>query len=563
MLFFRPPRRLRKLKRYRQILTRLIFYGFAEVIENLGLVPRRLLRARVQEMSPGRQIRRLPLGARLRLLFEDLGPTFIKLGQILSLRSDLLPEEVANELRKLQYEAAPLRFERLQPALDAALGPGWRARLRSIDPQPVASASIAQVHRAVAADGRVLALKIQRPGIEEVIRADLAILTDLASLLERYLPRTRLYRPVQLIDHFARVISLELDFFYEGRTMDMVRRSFQGEPAIHVPEVDWQLSSERLLAMEYIEGVSLADEKRLAASGVDTRRVAELAARYVLAQVFEHGIYNADPHPANFIVRPDGVLAPIDFGMVGLLDEELKQALVTVLWSFVNRDPDRLLRVFSNLELLGDTDPRRRTELGQDLSRLLHYYHHLPVGQLSVGRMFQDLSEVIRRHRILLPVDLATTFKVMVTLENLVKRLDPGFDLVRVARPFLDRVLAGRLREWTSRDRLFELLEDTGRLLRELPDDAREIVKKLRSGKLRLTLDLEDLHDQVREIDRSVNRLAFAVVIAGLLIGSSFFLRDTRLPLLFGLPILGLAGFAAAIVLGVWFLIGILRSGRL
>ncbi|MBN1835805.1 MAG: AarF/ABC1/UbiB kinase family protein [Spirochaetales bacterium] len=563
MLLFRPHRRLRKLRRVRQILTRLAYYGFAELAEAVGLRRRRLLSGAVQELRPGRRVRRLPFGARLRLLFEELGPTFIKLGQMLSLRSDLLPEEITEELRTLQYGAAPLPFEKLEPVLEQALGRPWRECFTSIDPQPVASASIAQVHRATTREGRAVALKIQRPGIDQLIQSDLSILADLAALIERYLPRARIYRPVELVDQFAKTITLELDFAYEGRTMDLVRRNFQEEPALHVPEVLWPLSSECLLTMEFIEGVRLSDEALLAESGVDTRHIAKVGARYVLKQVFEHGIYNADPHPANFIARKDGVLVPLDFGMVGLLDQELKQALVTMLVAFVSQDPDKLLRVFYNLELLSETTQRSRSELSQDLSRLIHYYHHMPLAQMSMGRMLLDLNAIIRRYRISLPVDLALTLKVVVTVESLGKSLDPEFDVVTVARPFVERVRLGRLREWVDQDKIFELAEDTGRLARALPYDTYEILKKLRSGRLKLTFDIEDFDQRIREVDRSVNRLSFAVVIAGLLVGSSFFLRGAAQPVLFGMPILGVAGFSIAVILGVWFLFGIIRSGRL
>ncbi len=552
MLFARTRQRLGKLKRYRQILSRLVFYGFSELSE--ALLPHR-------RITLPRRLRGLGSGARLRLLFEELGPTFIKLGQFLSLRSDLLPDEVTSELQKLQYGAAPLPFERLEPVLAAELGADWRKRFASFDPQPVASASIAQVHRAVGLQGEQLALKIQRPGIEELVQADLAILTDLAVLLERALPRLRPFRLVSLLDHFARVLRLELDFQYEARTMELFRRNFRGDRSLHIPAVYATLSTPRVLAMELVEGVRLSDPGRFREAGLDTRRIAAVGARYVLAQIFQHGVYNADPHPANFIVRPDGVLAPLDFGMVGVLAEEHKQALVNVLLAFVNKDPGRLLRVFEELELL--EQDQARGELTGDLGRLVNYYHHMPVSQLAISRVLADLYALIRRYGIALPVDLALTLKVMVTLESLGKRLDPEFDFVNAARPFVVKVRTRRLRGFLDRESLLELAEDTERLARALPSEAYDLLKKAGSGRLKLRLDLEELGDVVREIDRSVNRLSFAVVIAGLLIGSAFVAREGVGPSFLGLPILGLAGFFVAVVMGIWFLVGTLRSGRL
>lgn len=557
--FINPRHRIHKITRSSQILTRLVFYGFTELTEALGFRRRRWLGSRVTEIAKGRRIRRLPFGARLRLLFEELGPTFIKLGQLLSLRPDLLPEEITMELRKLQYAAAPLAFTKLEPILREEWGGQWRKKFRRIETKPLASASIAQVHRAVTLEGEEIVLKIQRPGIRDLIRSDLAILTDLAGLIERYLPRARIYRPAQLVDHFSKVLTLELDFCYEGRTMDLVRENFLHDTGIHIPKVHWGLSSERVLVMEYIEGIRLSDETELA--GLDTKKIADTGAKYVLAQVFEHGVYNADPHPANFIVRHDGVLVPLDFGMVGTLDEEMKQALVNMLLAFVNKDPNKLMRLFFTLELLDET--ARRSELSYDLSRLINYYHHIPVAHLSIARILQDLNAVIRRYRIALPVDLALTLKVVVTVESLGQRLDPEFDIIGVARPFVERVRVNRVKEWVDPEKIFDLLEDTAKLLRSLPYDIHELLKKARTGKLKLSLDLEDLDPRVREIDRSVNRLSFAVVISGLLVGSSFSMRQAIGPSLFGLPILGLAGFATAGILGIWFLIGILRSGRL
>lgn len=566
MLFARAHRRLRKLKRYRQVLATIVFYGFGEVTE--AVRPRRR-RARAAEAGSGERttgraagnLRHLGAGARLRLLFEALGPTWIKLGQFMSLRSDLLPEQITSELEKLLLRAAPLPLERLEPVLAETLGPSWRDLFSSFDAEPIGSASIAQVHRAVTRDGRAIVLKVQRPGIEEVIESDLAILEDLAVLLERALPRLRAFRLVRLIEHFGRVLRLELDFNYEARTMAMVRENFRRDRTVHIAEVLPELSSRRVLAMEYVEGVLLSDPEGLAAAGVDTRRIAGVGLRYVLAQMFEHGVYNADPHPANFIVRPDGVLAPVDFGMVGVLNEDVRQGLVGLVRAFVEGDPARLLRVFSGLELLDDQ--ASQAELADELGRLINYYRHMPVAQMDVARMLADLNSVVRRYRIELPVDLALTLKMLVTLESLGKRLDPGFDFMQEARPFLAKVRARRLRDLASRERLADFAEETGRLARALPFATYDLLKKARTGRLKLRLDLEELGDVAREIDRSVNRLGFAVVIAGLLVGSSLVSASGIGPSFLGLPILGLAGFSAAIVMGIWFLVGTLRSGRL
>jgi len=445
--------------------------------------------------------------------------------------------------------------------LAEARGEDWRRLFRSVEEPPGAAAAIAQVHRALTADGRSVALKIQRPGIDRVIGADLAILKDLAGLLERYLPGTRMYRPVELVEHFAKVITLELDFGYEGRTMDLVRRGFQSEPGIAVPEVLWPLCSDKLRVREFAEGVRLSEPEGCAAAGVDTRKIAQIGVRYILKQVFEHGVYNADPHPANFVVRPDGVLVPLDFGMVGSLDGELKAALVDMLLAFVDKEPEKLMRVFFRLDLREET--AERTALSSELGRLVNYYHHMPVAQLSIGRLLLELSSIIRRCRITLPVDLALTLKVMVTVESVGKSLDPDFDFTAAARPFVQRVRISHIAEWARKDRLLDLLEDSLRLGRSLPYDTYEVLKKLRSGRLRLNMDIEGLDRAVREIDRSANRLSFAVVIAGLLVGSSFVTRAGIGPELFGFPLLGLAGFLLAGFLGIWFLVGILRSGRL
>ncbi len=559
MLLPRPQSGLRKLRRYRQILTKVAAYGFAWVVDSLGLSRRSILVGSVRRLGR-RNLRQLSPGERLRLLFEELGTSFIKLGQILSLRSDILPEEVARELARLQYGAAPLSFERLEPLLNQEFDGSWRDRFRSIDPEPVASASIAQVHRGATLDGEEVAVKIRRPGIEQQIRVDLAIMRDFASLIERALPRLRIYRPVQMVDQFARVITLELDLAYEGRTMELFRRNFRDERTVHIPAVHWELTTERVLTMEYVEGVRIGQLPRDSREP-DAGTAADNTVRFILTQVFRDGVYNADPHPGNFIVRPDGVIAPVDFGMVGILDEEEKLALVRMLLAFVERDADKIVRVFHSFDTI---EPWvRESELRQDLLRMINYYHHITLSRVSVARMLSDLHAIIRRYQITLPADLALTLKVIVTAEGLARRLNPEFDILDLAEPFVRRVRLQRLSSWLEGGKAIDLLDEVGQLIHTLPRETGEILRKARQGNLKIKMEVTGLTDSIRDVDRSFNRLAFAVVIAGISVGSSLLMTAGAGPRLLGLPAVGLGGYLIASVLGVWFLIGIMRSGRL
>ena len=552
-------KRVTKLRRYRQILTRVARYGFAEVtgalvvsrrVPFLGAVPR-----------PSRKLRGLDTGTRLRMLCEELGPTFVKLGQLLSLRPDLLPDEITDELSLLQYGVAPVPFDQIAAVFDKELGAQWRERLTGIDETPLASASVAQVYRARDVQGHELAVKVQRPGIGRQIAVDLAILRDLATLLERYAPRIRPYRPVQIIDQFTKVLTLELDFTYEGRTMELFRERLRRDRALQIPSVYWELTTSKVLTMEYVEGVRLSRMEEVEAAGIDKKAIAAVGARYVLTQMFRDGIFNADPHPGNFIVRPDGVLVPLDFGMVGTLDEEMRQALVDLLLGFANRDPGKLVRAFTAFDMVGENV--NIMDFRQELSRLIHYYHNIPLAHLAVGKIFGDLTALIRQYHVALPPDLALTTKVLVTLETLGKRLDPTFNIVQAATPHVRKARLARLTKWKDLQRNLDVLEDADTLIRALPADINDILRKLRAGKLRIRLDVWGFEERIHEIDRSINRLTFAIVIAGSVIASSYLSRTPVGPQLFGLPLVGVAGYFLAAVMGIWLLIGIFRSGRL
>jgi ubiquinone biosynthesis protein len=559
MLFGRRERGVTKLRRYREILTKLARYGFAEVAGALAASRRSPFTRTVRRPSP--KLRRLDTGTRIRMLCEELGSTFVKLGQLLSLRSDILPDEITEELSRLQNGVAPVPFDRIAPVLEKEIGLDWRSRLTGIDETPVASASVAQVYRARDLQGNELAVKIQRPGIDRVVAVDFSILRDLAALLERYVPRSRPYHPVQIIEQFTKVLTLELDFTYEGRTMELFRERFRRDRALDIPRVFWELTTGKVLAMEYVEGISLSRMEEVEAAGLNKKAIADVGARYVLTQVFRDGIYNADPHPGNFIVRRDGVLVPLDFGMVGTLDEEMRDALVDLVLGFAGRDAGKLLRAFTSFDLLGENV--NLMDFRQELSRLIHYYGNIPLAHLAVGRMFGDLTALIRQYHVSLPPDFALTTKVLVTLETLGKRLDPSFNIVEAAKPYVRKARLRRMTRWRDPQRNLDVLEDADSLVRALPAEIHDILRKLRAGRLKVRLEVYELEDRVREIDKSINRLTFAIVIAGSVIASAYVSRTPIGPQIFGLPVLGVAGFLLAAVLGIWLLVGIFRSGRL
>ena len=549
--------RLRKLARYRAIITKLAAYGFQDIVGRLRLPIRPRLKGAAGRIATAK----MSFSERLRLLLEDLGPTFVKLGQLMSLRSDLFPDELTEELAKLQHAVGPFPADEAERIIEEDFQIPASELFRKLEPEPLAAASIAQVHRAVSRKGEAVAVKIQRPRIQQVIATDLAILQDLAGLAERYLPFVRNYKPVEIVRQFARALELELDFDHEGRTMDLFRENYRGDGTVHIPEVHWDLTSPRVLTMELIQGIRLSETKELAESGQDTARIAKDGARFILKQIFQHGAFHADPHPGNFIIMDNGVIAPVDFGMVGYLDVEMRNSLGSALSAFLNKDPNKLIRLFARLGFVEDDVDQGA--LRRDLLNLFHYYYNLPLAGLHIAKMIGHLNLIIREHHVSLPPELALTFKALITVESLGKRLDPRFSVVTVAQPFLRQLAVERLASWQSIDKVGDFLADVTKLVQDLPGDAENIIKKVRSGRFKVKLEHGNLEEATQTLRKSVNRLAFSVVIAGMLIGSSFMMQVQGCPRLFGFPILGLAGYLIAGFLGLWLLIAILRSGRL
>jgi ubiquinone biosynthesis protein len=547
------------LRRLREITTVLVKYGFPDLVARLRLERTVALGRRLRPWAR----RQAPAGTRaqrFRQALEELGPSFVKFGQALSTRPDLLPADLVAELSRLQDAVPPLPPGTAQATIEAELGVELAQVFSRFDDMPVAAASIAQVHRARLLDGSEVAVKVRRPGTDATIEQDLGLLLFLARLAERYLPDADLYQPATLVGEFARAIRREQDLAREGRTIERFARNFAGDSTIRLPRVHWPQTTAAVLTMEYIEGRKVLDV--LAAPGaVDPRLVARRGAEILLKQVLRDGLFHADPHPSNVFVLPDNVICLLDFGSVGRIDDRLRDGLVGAVDAVVAEDPDRLVRAL--LAIGQPLEPTDLRQLRRDLVDLLDGYAGILLKDLSVGALLQDALAVMRKHRLQFPADLILLVRAFVATEGMGRRLDPSFNMVEHARPVIAGILRDRLSPSAVAARVGEVGREVTEVLQSLPRDLVEVIGKARDDRLQIQFVHRNLERFVQEMDRSSNRLSFAIVIAALVVGSSFILQRASGPHLFGLPAVGLVGFVAAAVLGLWLAVGILRSGRL
>jgi ubiquinone biosynthesis protein len=534
-----------RIRRYAQIVDVLSKYGFSIGLERL--FPGR---ARFRLPTKGKITDASTVYERIRLALEELGPTFVKFGQIMSTRAELLPPEMIDQLKKLQDHAKPLPFSEVRVVLEQNF-PDFDEFFCEIDETPVASASIAQVHSAVLKDGTRVALKIQRPGIGEIIETDIGILQSMAERVETVFPETRLYNPVGMVDDFAHQIVKELDFTRDSRNADRMSRNFRGVPGIRFPKIYWEYTSPQVMAMEFIEGVRIDDPEAIAAMGLDPHEIGVRGFHAYLKMIFEDGFFHGDPHPGNLLVTKEGDIVFLDFGIVGILRPEKRQNFINLLFALVNDDIEMMIRSLEGFGIvIGEND---REALRDDLYIMMHDFGGGDeVSQLNFRLVVTELTEAMRRYRLKVPMNLMLLLKVFMMVLDIGVRLDPQFNFGKETTPYLTKLAdTGNLSAAFVKRASTSLLEAADALF-DMPRNLNLMLRRLSTGTFKLEMVDSDLQKLQMALDKASDKLMIGMVVASLVIGSSLVLLASPFTLPNEISWIAILGYTAAVLCGFY-----------
>ena len=543
------PQIYRHMNRWREILAVLSKYGLANWISRLGL---RFANGFLKNRD-GEALAVASRETRIRLALEELGPTFIKLGQILSTRPDLVGAELADELRKLQDNTRCDSPEAVRRTIESELNLPLEDCFAVFNLAPLASASIGQVHKARMNDGRRAVVKVQHEGIQQRIRVDLDIMSGLAQLAEM-LPELACYRPTSIVEEFKRTICRELDFEREQRNLMQFGAAFADDETVRIPQTYPQLCTSRVLTMERLEGIKLSEFDPCVCTRLDPQELARRGAHLYLEMIFSHGHYHADPHPGNLVLMDNNVVGLMDFGMVARIDQPLREEIEEMLMAMVDRDPYYLTSIIMRLGATpADLDEAMLTV---DMADFVDHYSNQPMEAFDLGGALQEMVAVIRRYNITLPAPMAMLIKVLIMLEGTGRLLSPKFALMEVMQPYRKQMLLRRLSPARQWKRLRRVAHDVERLVEVLPRRMLDILHQVQSGRF-------DVHLDHRGLEPSVNRLVLGMLASALFLGSSILLSRDVPPKLYGISILGACGCLLSLALGLRLLRAISKSGHL
>ena len=553
---------MRELPRLQEIASVFIRHGLGEFVQRIGIAGVLERAGQILTRSPVAESVTLEPAQRMRMALEELGPTFVKLGQVMATRVDLFPPRWIAEFEKLQAEVPAVPFEELLPELTRALGRSPFEVFRDIDTRAQGAASIAQVHRARLPDGTSVVLKVRRPGVREKIDADLRLLRRVSELIESEIPEARRYRPAEVAAQFARTLEREADFVTETRNVQRFAKNFTGDPNVIIPRIYPEYTSDVLLVQEHVDGIPATNPAAVDAAGLDRKALAARGVDAFLKMILIDGFFHADPHPGNVFYLPGNRMVIIDFGMVGRLSPQRRAQVIDLLGGLARMAEEPMIDVL--LDWAGDAYVDE-AKLAADVNEMVFDYEGVPLKDIRAGHAIRQFAAIVREHSIVLPSDLSLMFKTLITLEGLGRQYDPDFHITDHLTPLVRSALAERYKpnELVRRGRsaLTEFMNVVG----GVPRDLARFLREARRGKTRIDLDLKRLDSFGRQLDNTLDRVTVGIMTASLVIGSAIVMTVQDGPVFLGVPVLpalGLCGYVLAFLNSVWIIYGIWRSGR-
>lgn len=545
----------RHIQRYRQIINVISKHGLGHLLDLIGLKnPLRF---------PGRQKKAqayMNTALRIRMVLEELGPAFIKLGQLLSIRPDLLPPNYLLQLEKLQEQVTPVSFDKIKKIIESELQQPLSAVFAELEPDPIAAASIGQVHSGRLLTGERVVVKVQRPGVKKIVTTDLEILGDIARFLESRTEWARSYNIVGLVDELSRTIRDELDYTVEAGNADRFAKNFQNDPSVRFPKVFWRYSTRQMLVLETVAGIKINDLAGGEELEVNKRIAAKNLVNAILKQLLIDGFFHADPHPGNILLAPNGAILFLDFGMVGRLDNWMRERLVFLMFNLIQENVANIVDILMEIgDIRGDTN---RKVLRHEIFYLFDKYYHQPLNRIHIGTALHELLSLAWSYRFKFPKELSLIARCLFLLESTVSKLTPEWSLLELSRPLGSKLLREQL-SWRHLSKT-GLTQFQNWLLfsLELPERLKSIFRSAEKGELKLILEHQNSDSFITKMNLIGNRVSFSLIIAAIIIGSSLIAHRTQLALFGSFPIAE-AGFIIAVLMGVWLLISIIRSGKI
>ncbi|MBI5027023.1 MAG: AarF/ABC1/UbiB kinase family protein [Nitrospirae bacterium] len=558
-------RTYKSVSRIRQIINVFLKHGFGQFVEEIRLHRFIPLRKRLKVFGYWPEIERHTIPERLRLAFSELGPSFIKLAQILSARPDLITKAYADEFKKLLDEVPPFPSEKAKKIIEEELKTPIKEMFADFEDSPVAAASIAQVHKATLREGDKVIVKVQRPEIRELIETDISILNVIARLMVKYIPESKFFNPTGIVNEFTRTVRKELDFIEEARNACRFRRNFEEDPHICIPKIYPDLISEKVIVMERLEGVRVDNIEGIEALGLDRTELARVGVDAYFKMMLEDGFFHADPHPGNIFILPDGRIGLMDFGIVGWLTPELMDNIANAFLALVTKDFDRLVDQYIEFGMITeetDIDAFRK-DFKADLVDFLVPLYGLTIAEINFAQYLDTITHLAIKHDLTLPSDLLLVNKSMLILDNIGRQLDPNFNFIAVAEPYASKIARRRISPAKLLEKARKNLTELGDFLVSTPKNMKVLMRKAMKDNLHLKITPIGFEKLIKDLDRSSNRIAFSVIVGAIIVGSSLLIQSGVGEKIFGLPAIGAIGFAIAFVLGIWLLISIIKSGRL